>query len=179
MKRFHALLLCSFCVAVMAMGCDESDEPAAQPAEEAPPSEARPPGDPPEPEVEPSAPAPASASDDTYTLETNAQENYAAGQLAQFGIHLTGKGEWHVNEDFPFAVRLEAPAGAGLAKTQLAKSDAAEFGESGARLDVPFTPSAAGAHRVIAHVEFAMCNPQSCVPKTAAVGVRLDVTPQS
>lgn len=103
-------------------------------------------------------------SDPTFELRADAEGSYPSGELGQFAITLTPLGGYHVNEEFPLSVELEAPVEVGLSKSQLEKDDTAEFGEDRARFDVPFTPTGAGAHRVNATVSFAVCTPETCIP---------------
>ena len=92
-----------------------------------------------------------------------------------YGITLSAKEPWHVNQDYPIAIHLTAPAGVALAKSTLERADAAAFGEREARFDVPFTPSAPGEHEVQAHVSFAMCTDENCVMEDRTVALRLAV----
>ncbi len=88
---------------------------------------------------------------------------------------MSGQGEWHLNQDFPFSVEVSHDADVTMPKERLGKDDAAEFADEAARVDIPLTPTAAGEHAVSAVVSFAVCNPESCVPHTETVGVRLAV----
>ncbi|MFT5358869.1 MAG: hypothetical protein ACI9KE_006110 [Polyangiales bacterium] len=115
------------------------------------------------------------AETEQYVVELRPQEGYAAGELGQFALHLEGQGEWHLNQDFPFAITVSHADGLQLPKTTLEKTDARAFADEGADFDVPFTPGAAGEHAVSARVEFAVCSPSSCVPQNAVVGLRIAV----
>ncbi|MEM9074650.1 MAG: hypothetical protein AAGE52_39510 [Myxococcota bacterium] len=153
-----------------ACGGEEQAAPVEEPAQPEPETETEPEA----PTPEPTAEAGPTAEEDTFLVEARAEEGgYASGTLGQFAIHLAGRGEWHLNEEFPLSVEIEAPEGVSVPKTTLAKEDAAEFGEESARFDVPFTPTAAGEHRVMARVNFAVCNPQSCIPKSATLALNL------
>lgn len=112
----------------------------------------------------------------THVVELRPQaDGYQAGTLGQFAVNVEGRGEWHLNQDFPFSIEVTGPDGVTFPKTELGKDDAAEFGDERARVDVPFTASAAGEHAVECTVRFAVCNPQSCVPKTETVALNLAV----
>ena len=125
-------------------------------------------------EAEPAVPR---ATDGTFVLEARPEEGgYTANTLGQFAIHLEGEGEWHLNQDFPFSIELSGPEGIQFPKASLGKDDAAEFADELARFDVPFTPGAAGEHEVRATVSFAVCNPQSCVPKTQTIALNIPVS---
>lgn len=113
--------------------------------------------------------------DDAFELRAAATGPYQQGQLGQFAITLTPRGEWHVNEEYPISVELTAPTDVGLPKAELERGDAAEFGEERARFDVPFTPRAAGEHRVEAKVSFAVCTPENCIPDERTLALVLPV----
>ncbi len=172
--------LLSWALVVALMGCDketaetnvaESTPSRAASAEEAPQ----------QPRAESRNEAPVAsvgprAEEESYVLEARPEAGgYHAGNLGQFAIHLTSRGEWHLNQDFPFSVELEGPADVSFPKATLGKGDAAEFEDEAARVDVPFTPSAAGEHEVRARVAFAVCSATSCVPKTATLALNLRV----
>ncbi len=172
--RTKPYLLCWTLLAAL-MGCGENEPepdpvPAPEPSEEAAEPEAAPEAAPGADSAGPRAEA------DSYVLEARPEEGgYEAGSLGQFAIRLSGRGGWHLNQDFPFSVELEGPATVTFPKATLEKGDAAEFTDDAARVDVPFTPAAAGEHEVRARVSFAVCSPTSCVPKTATVALNLRV----
>ncbi len=126
----------------------------------------------PEPSTEADVPSGPSARDETYVAHAIPVEaGYAAGSLSTFAVSIESQGEWHLNELFPFSLAVEGE-GLNFPKDTLAQTDAAEWSEESARFDIPFTP-AAGEHEVRATVRFAMCNPTSCVPKTAELALNL------
>lgn len=142
---------------------------AAETAEAAPEPEAEP-----EPAPEPEAAGPRDENG-FYVASLEGQEGYAAGAEAQFAIQLTGAGEYHLNAEFPTRITVEGAEGLTLPKAELRGGDAAEFTEERARFDVPFTAAAAGEHEVRAKVEFAVCNPETCIPQTATLALNLPV----
>ena len=111
-----------------------------------------------------------------YTVELSGADGaLTSGELTQLALVIEGQGEWHLNQDFPFGVDIQAPDGVTLPKASFGKTDAASFADEGARVDVPLTPTAGGEHMVQAEVRFAICNPQSCIPKTETVALALQV----
>jgi hypothetical protein len=159
-------------VCVLALGCESGAE-RAEPAPESLPAAAR--------EASPSAAPPPAAPGgsvvtDSYVLEARTAERHPAGELGQVTIEITGKGEWHVNQDFPTRVEVSAGPALELPKTSLTKGDASEFAEERARFEVPFTAEAPGEHQVVADVAFAICTEETCIPqrKTVAALVRVD-----
>jgi len=153
------------------MGCEE--EPAETPETDET-AEAESP-EPVEEEAEPELAGPRVAQEG-YTVELSGAEGpVTAGELTQLALVIEGQGEWHLNQDFPFGVDVQVPDGVQLPKDSFGKDDAASFADEGARVDVPLTPTAAGEQTVRAEVRFAICNPQSCIPKTETVALALQV----
>ncbi len=174
MHSWKTPLLALALAAAPLMGCEE--EPAEtetpeteEPEAEAPEAEA----EAPEAEAEPAGPR---VVQEGYTVELSGAEGaLTSGELTQLALVIEGQGEWHLNQDFPFGVDVQAPEGVQLPKDSFGKADAASFADEGARVDVPLTPTAAGEHTVQAEVRFAICNPQSCIPKTETVALALRV----
>ncbi|MBX3270957.1 MAG: hypothetical protein KF729_11895 [Sandaracinaceae bacterium] len=115
------------------------------------------------------------AEDPTFELRATATGAYAPGQPGTFGIELTPRGEYHVNQDFPMTVRPCAGEGVTLPNAELGNDDAAERTEQRARFAVPFTAASAGEHRVSAVVDFAVCTPENCMPETRTIALVLPV----
>jgi hypothetical protein len=151
------------------------------PAQEAAPAE--PPAAPPAaaaPEKPAEAPAAAAAisdkvDDPSFELAVTPVGTYAAGKPGSVAVTLKPRGVYHVNQDYPMSVALKAPAGITLAKAELQKAEAAEFTEKVARFDIPVTPTAAGSHKLEAHVKFAVCTPENCVPDERTLALALTV----
>lgn len=153
---------------LLGVGCD--DAPPAEPAAPSPAPEG----------ADGDKPAAAEAAgplieDPSFELRATAEGPYRVGELAQLSIRLSSRGEYHVNQDYPLTVGLSGPDEVSFSKSALEKGDAAEFGEKVARFDVPFTPSAAGEHRVEAKIAFAVCTEENCVPDERTLAVTLPV----
>ncbi|MCA9581923.1 MAG: hypothetical protein KC416_09010 [Myxococcales bacterium] len=113
-----------------------------------------------------------------YELRLTQGNETRQGELGAFSLTVEPQGKWHMNLEYPTTVALEAPSSLGLPKAQLERGDAARFDETGARFDVPFTPSDAGEHRVVAKVSFAVCTEQTCVPDEQTVALALLIGPK-
>ncbi|RLB52578.1 MAG: hypothetical protein DRJ42_14470 [Deltaproteobacteria bacterium] len=113
--------------------------------------------------------------DPTFELRATASDTYANGELAQFDIRITPKGEYHMNEEFPTTITVHSVDGVAFPNSELEAGDAAEFGAALARFDVPFTASAAGEHRVVCDVSFAVCTASNCIPENRTLAVVLPV----
>jgi hypothetical protein len=104
-----------------------------------------------------------------------AQPGYAVGKAGQVEIALEGRGEWHVNQEYPIRVDLKAAPGVTLTKNELVKDDAKEFGEDRVRFLAAVEPSAAGDHAVTCDVSFAMCTEENCILEKRTVVMQLKV----
>ncbi len=128
------------------------------------------------PSKEPPAPAGPRIETGAFILAVApAQPKYRVGKPGAFEIALEGRGEWHVNQEYPIRVELSAPEGAGVAKQELVKDDAKEFGEKKVRFLAPVAPSAAGEHEVSCDVSFALCTDENCVLERRTVAMKLEV----
>ncbi len=166
-------------LALTLVACGGEEAPSPSPTIEPPPAE--------DPAPEPAAEVAEPEGDDEaeaagpraetgfYVASLEGEEGYAAGDEGRFAVRFTGAGEYHLNSEFPTRITIEAPDALTLPKAELRGGDAAEFTEEAARFDVPFTAAEAGEHQVRAKVEFAVCNPQTCIPQTATLALALPV----
>lgn len=104
-----------------------------------------------------------------------AQPKYSAGKPGELEIALEGRGEWHVNQEYPIRVDLKAPEGVAIPKAELVKDDAKEFGEEKVTFLAAVEPSAAGKHEVTCDVSFAMCTEENCILEKRTVAMELEV----
>ena len=113
--------------------------------------------------VPPSA-APSSIEEAGFSLKLAEAGPYKAGELSRFVLHLEPRGVFHINQEYPIEIALTGDAETSFPKASLARADAAQFDDKKARFDVPFTAKAAGDHKLIANVKFAVCTAENCVP---------------
>jgi hypothetical protein len=167
----------SVAIALAVSGCKSAGEAgASKPSANAPavPEQVDAPKAP--PAAQPAtAPPTDKAEDASFVLAAVPAGPYAVGQLGSFAVSLTPRGEYHINQDYPIAISLKPAAGMLLPKAEFKKADAAVFTEQAARFDVPFTPEQKGAHRVEAHVRFAVCTPETCIPDERTLALVLPV----
>jgi hypothetical protein len=102
-------------------------------------------------------------------------QGYTVGKAGQVEIALEGRGEWHVNQEYPIRVDLTAAPGVALTKNELVKDDAKEFGEDKVRFLAAVEPSAIGEHEVTCDVSFAMCTEENCILEKRTVAMQLKV----
>jgi hypothetical protein len=100
---------------------------------------------------------------------------YAIGKSGEVEIALEGRGEWHVNQEYPIRIDLKTGPGLALKKNELVKDDAKEFGEDKVRFLAAVEPSAAGDHEVTCDVSFAMCTEENCILERRTVAMQLKV----
>jgi hypothetical protein len=124
---------------------------AAKPAEAAPAKPA-------------SGSAPSSVEEASFSLKMVGAGPYKAGDLGRFVLNLEPRGVFHVNQEYPIEITLKGDADTSFPKASLMRPDAAEFNDKKARFDVPFTAKAAGEHKILANVKFAVCTDENCVP---------------
>ncbi|RLB38746.1 MAG: hypothetical protein DRH30_11020 [Deltaproteobacteria bacterium] len=106
---------------------------------------------------------------------TPTQPGYTIGKTGEVEIALEGRGDWHVNQEYPIRVDLKAAPGVALKKNELVKDDAKEFGEDKVRFLAALEPSAAGDHEVTCDVSFAMCTEENCILEKRTVTMQLKV----
>ena len=104
-----------------------------------------------------------------------AQPKYRAGKAGELEIALEGRGEWHVNQEYPIRVDLKGAPEVTFAKTELVKDDAKEFGDEKVRFVAGVEPSAPGEHEVTCDVSFAMCTEENCILEKRTVAMKLEV----
>jgi len=100
---------------------------------------------------------------------------YSIGKTGEVEIALEGRGDWHVNQEYPIRVDLKAAPGVALEKSELVKDDAKEFGEEKVRFLAGVEPSAAGEHDVTCDVSFAMCTEENCILEKRTVAMQIKV----
>lgn len=166
------VLLVALSVACGGSPAAEALPAAAEPATAAPSTPAAAPA----PEATPAAPPSDHLEDAAFELRLAPGEGgYAAGKLGSFALTLKPRGAWHINQDFPTSVRVRGAPELAFPNATLAKAAAAEFGDTSARFDVPFTASTAGTHTAICDVKFAVCSEENCVPEERTLALALTV----
>jgi hypothetical protein len=108
----------------------------------------------------------AKATGQGYVVEVTVPEAAATeGRIGVARVTLKATSGFHVNKEFPLSLKVTAPEGISLAKTQLGADDAAKLEELEAAWDVKFTASAAGDKAFAATFRFAVCTETTCDPK--------------
>lgn len=111
-----------------------------------------------------------------YAVDVKAPASAKKGEKAVAKLHVQGKGDFHVNEEYPVKLALTAPAGVKLEKATMKKEDAAKFGKDGADFDIAFTSSDTGKKDFTGDFKFAVCKgTEACKPVAEKVSFSVDV----
>ena len=101
-----------------------------------------------------------------------------AGAEATAAIKLTPGTGYHISQDFPIKLTLDAPAGVKLAKAELLagkgeKGDADTFNEKLLAFAVKATADKPGSYEIKGVFKFGVCDDQSCHPKKQPITIAL------
>jgi hypothetical protein len=112
----------------------------------------------------------------SFELSANVAGPYHIGEKSRIAIVLLPRGQYHINQQYPTSVTLDAPKTLSIEKTRFVRNDASEFSEQRAKFDIPFSSSEKGEHKLNAQVSFAVCTSKTCVPfqKNLSVTVKVD-----
>ncbi len=167
-------VICCCVISVVALGGCESKAPTPKAHEHHAHADHQ--AAPTQPDTKPKEPAGPRLETDSFTLEVaSTQREYEVGRAGEVQIEIEGRGEWHVNQDYPIRIDLEAGPGAGLQQRELIKGDAKELNEDRARFVAALEPTEAGDHEVKCDVSFAMCTDENCVLENRTVAMRVKV----
>jgi hypothetical protein len=122
------------------------------------------------PEVETS-----SVSHEAYGVDMKAQASYAPGKEGSVDVVISAKGEFKINPQFPFRLKLaEPPEGVAYPKPVLKKDDGT-FSEKQGSFKVPFVAQKAGTYTVSCTVSLSVCNDKKCLMEKVPVDVQVTV----
>ncbi len=128
----------------------------------------------PAPTAQPPKDAPATINEAAFTLETKPDASYHARTDAALSLRLKAHAPWHINEEYPFNIKVEAPTGVRFAKTTFAKTEAKHRDESELLFALPFQADP-GDHKVTLVISFAVCTPENCMPDDRTLSAQLHV----
>jgi len=119
--------------------------------------------------------APPRLETETFALELATTASASTAQPSPVSITLEGRGGYHVNLEYPVRIELGGSDGAALAKTEMAAADARELSEARARFETDARWNSVGRHWLAARVQFAVCTPDTCVPRQESLAVFVEV----
>ena len=144
-----------------AAGCEEDDAARVAP----PPS----PSDAPvaQADVDPDAPR--------FDVHVEAPSKAPAGKEAMAKVLVEPREPWHMNTEFPVALRIKAPSGVTVEVPKQLKDDAERFDDDGLVFALPFTPTTDGSKQFAGEIDFAVCGDAACAPETVPVDFTIEV----
>jgi len=111
----------------------------------------------------------------SFVLEVTAPHSASTAEPTPISITIEGRGGFHVNLEYPLRIELGGSEGVVLAKTTLAAADARELSEDRARFETQARWSGTGRHWLAARAQFAVCAPDTCVPRDEVLAIAIDV----
>jgi hypothetical protein len=101
---------------------------------------------------------------EAYTVEMKATGTYKAGQEGLVELTIVPKGEYHINGQYPFKLKMKDPAPEGLTfpKPILKKEDGTFDDKKGA-FKVPFVSAKAGKAMVSGTLSLSVCSSAHCL----------------
>jgi len=120
--------------------------------------------------------APAPAAVKKYQIAALAPKTVKTGAKDSFKIVLTPAPGFHVNQEFPVEVSIDA-ADVKLGKQKLQKSDAKVWNEREGRFEVDFQIDQAGERSFQAKARFAVCTDKDCWPARETLTWKITAEP--
>jgi len=111
----------------------------------------------------------------SFVVELAAPGSASTAEPTPISITIEGRGGLHVNLEYPLRIELGGSEGVVLAQAALAAADASELSEERARVETSARWSGPGRHWLAARVQFAVCTPDTCIPREEALAISLDV----
>ena len=112
---------------------------------------------------------------EAFSAEMVAAGPYAAGKEGVAVVTVSAKGEFKINQQFPFRLKLaEAPDGVTYPKSVLKRDDAA-FTEKQAVFKFPFVAQKAGKYVLSGTVSISVCNDKKCLMEKVPLDVEVTV----
>lgn len=171
------VLIC-FIALVGACQCQEEAElpvraPAQRAAETPPTSPVVP------PVVEEPAPPPPGPRLEAprYTIEAKVAGNrYTLGRPGELTVEMQLADTYAFSAEGALLVRIRAPQGVGVTRSELTRADAARVTSTSARFEVPFRPTQRGEANVDAFVSFVLCQgPDKCETRNEQVTLGITI----
>ncbi len=110
-----------------------------------------------------------------YDVRVEFPQHTPPGQEALAKVRVEPRSPWHMNTEFPVALRITAPSGVTVEVLKQRKDDAERFDDDGLVFALPFTPTSGGTKRIAGEVDFAVCGDAACAPETVPVDFTVEV----
>lgn len=110
-----------------------------------------------------------------FEVHVEAPEHAPPGKEALAKVHVEPRKPWHMNTEFPVALKIDDTAGVTLDVQKQLKDDAERFDDDGLVFALPFTPTSDGPKHIAGEVRFAVCGDAACAPEIVPVDFTVDV----
>lgn len=110
-----------------------------------------------------------------FEVHVEAPEHAPAGKESLAKVRVEPRKPWHMNTEFPVALKIDDTAGVTLEVQKQVKDDAERFDDDGLVFALPFTPTSDGPKYIAGEVRFAVCGDAACAPETVPVDFTVDV----
>jgi hypothetical protein len=142
---------------LLAVGCGKVSEAA-------PSAQGAPPNSPAIANATPPAPGAPSIENANYSAKIQSAGPCKKDQTCAAEIVVVAKGEYHINDKYPYRFKLEDPPPAGLKypKPVIGKEDGT-MDEHKVTLKVPFVPASAGDAKVAGTLSLSVCSAANCL----------------
>lgn len=112
---------------------------------------------------------------EAFSAEMTPSSNYAAGKEGSVVVTIKAFGEFKINQQFPFRLKLaDPPEGVTFSKNVL-KRDDGSFKEKEATFKFAFMPQKAGKYVLSGTVSLSVCNDKKCLMEKVPLDVEVTV----
>ena len=111
---------------------------------------------------------------DGFVITATTADQPVAGATTDVQLAITPTSGYQVNEEFPTAIEITAPADVAVAKTKLGKGDGT-VRHARADFRLTLTPKTTGDKLLGLKLKFALCTDSTCEPRKHSAELRLHV----
>jgi len=124
----------------------------------------------------PGAPAGPSSEGANYAVQLVVSAPCHKGQTCTADVIIQAKGDYHMNEKYPYKFKAQDPAAPGIKypKPVVTREDG-QFEEKKGVLKVPFTAEEAGERKIGGTLSFSVCSAQNCLMDKQALETTVKV----
>jgi hypothetical protein len=116
------------------------------------------------------------AESDTFLVTMKAKGPYAAGKEGTVEIAIEPKGDYHINDQYPYKFKLTDPAPEGVTYPKpVLKREDGKFSEKKGEFSVPFVAAKSGKTKVAGTLSMSVCSKASCVMEKVELDLDVDV----
>jgi len=112
---------------------------------------------------------------ETYVVEVKSEGSYKSGQEGTVELIISPKGDYHINDQYPYKFKLDAPpAGVSFPKPEFTRADGT-FEEKKGSFKVPFVASKPGKAKIRGTISVSVCSAANCIMDKQTLEREVDV----